>query len=134
VSKKKPRKNCRFCGTPVNNAVKVYCNLYCQQEYQRSEYLRRWKQGEERGCGEYGELSAIVRNYLLINANHACALCGWNEVNSFTGKVPLQVHHIDGDAFNTKEENLQVLCPNCHALTETFGGANRGRGRPNRRR
>ena len=25
------------------------------------------------------------------------------------------------DCTNNKEENLQLFCPNCHSLTETFG-------------
>jgi predicted HNH restriction endonuclease len=26
----------------------------------------------------------------------------------------LQLHHIDGNRENNKEENLTLLCPNCH--------------------
>ena len=51
-------------------------------------------------------------------------MCGWNQENQFTHIIPLQVHHIDGDCTNNKEENLQLLCPNCHSLTETFGNKN----------
>ena len=45
--------------------------------------------------------------------------------NQYSGKVPLQIHHIDGNCLNNKEENLQLLCPNCHSLTETFGNLNK---------
>ena len=31
----------------------------------------------------------------------------------------------DGDATNNREENLQVLCPNHHAMTEHFGSRNK---------
>ena len=37
--------------------------------------------------------------------------------------------HIDGNSKNNKEENLTLLCPNCHSLTKTYKGANRGNGR-----
>lgn len=47
------------------------------------------------------------------------------EVNPTTGLVPLQIHHIDGNALNNKASNLQLLCPNCHSLTENFGSRNR---------
>ena len=57
--------------------------------------------------------------------NCKCEKCGWGETNEFTGNIPLQVHHIDGDCKNNREENLQLLCPNCHSLTENFGSRNK---------
>lgn len=44
-----------------------------------------------------------------------CELCGLTE---WMGqKIPLELHHIDGNRFNNNLENLQILCPNCHSLT-----------------
>lgn len=54
-----------------------------------------------------------------------CQKCGWHEVNPFTNKIPLQVHHINGDALDNREENLQLLCPNCHSLTDNYGSLNK---------
>ena len=56
--------------------------------------------------------------------------CGWAERNLFTNKIPLSLHHIDGNYKNNKVENLELLCPNCHALTDNFGSRNIGNGRP----
>lgn len=39
--------------------------------------------------------------------------------------IQTEIHHIDGDATNNKEQNLQVLCPNHHAMTEHFGSRNK---------
>ena len=39
---------------------------------------------------------------------------------------------VDGNYTNNKEENLTLLCPNCHSLTKTYKGANKGNGRHNR--
>lgn len=36
--------------------------------------------------------------------------------------IPLQVHHINGDNRDNRIENLQMLCPTCHALTDTYCG------------
>jgi hypothetical protein len=46
--------------------------------------------------------------------------------------VPIEVEHIDGDWRNSRVENLTLLCPNCHSLTATYRGLNRGRGRAKR--
>ena len=31
-----------------------------------------------------------------------------------------EVHHVDGDRTNNEVDNLQLLCCNCHALTENW--------------
>lgn len=64
--------------------------------------------------GSYG-ISRYIVQYLFDKYNNQCARCGWHEVNPFTGKVPLEVEHIDGDYRNNDESNLTLLCPNCHA-------------------
>ena len=58
-----------------------------------------------------------------------CARCGWSEVNPVIGRSPLEIDHIDGNAYNNVENNLILLCPNCHALTPTYKNLNKGRGR-----
>ena len=62
-----------------------------------------------------------------------CQLCGCGETNKFTNRIPLQIHHIDGDCTNNDESNLQLLCPNCHSLTSNFGSLNKNSKRVDRR-
>ncbi len=51
-----------------------------------------------------------------------CELCG---IVEWLGRpAPLELHHIDGDKTNNLIENLQILCANCHALTDTYCGKN----------
>lgn len=42
------------------------------------------------------------------------------------GSIIFYIDHIDGNSENNNENNLILLCPNCHALTHTFGGLNMG--------
>ena len=51
-----------------------------------------------------------------------CKLAEWQGV-----KIPLELHHKDGNHFNNKLENLEILCPNCHATQNGNSGANMGR-------
>ena len=61
--------------------------------------------------------------------SNKCCKCGWHEINPYTNTIPLEIDHIDGNAENNSEDNLQLICPNCHSLTSTYRGANRGHGR-----
>lgn len=40
--------------------------------------------------------------------------------------IPLELNHIDGDCHNHILSNLELLCPNCHSLTDTYRGKNKG--------
>lgn len=39
--------------------------------------------------------------------------------------ISLELHHVDGNRFNNKFNNLQILCPNCHSQTPNYSGKNR---------
>lgn len=114
---------CLNCGKEIKPG-RQYCNNKCQTEYKRNLYIQRWKNGQETGVVGENDVAAAVRKYMFEKHNNSCEICGWNIINPYTGLVPLQIHHIDGDCKNNKEENLQLLCPNCHALTENFGSRN----------
>lgn len=65
-----------------------------------------------------------VRTKLLEEGikEHRCECCGLTE---WLGEpIPLELHHIDGDRTNNVLENYQLLCPNCHAFTDSYRGKN----------
>ena len=107
-----------------------YCSKKCQQRFQSLVKLEKWKSGEWDGLQYEVAVSSTIRNYLHEKYNNKCSRCGWNTINPYTKKVPLQIEHIDGDYRNNKENNLTLICPNCHSLTPTWGGRNKGKGRP----
>lgn len=41
-------------------------------------------------------------------------------------KLVLQLDHINGKNNDHRIENLRFLCPNCHSITETYAGKNKG--------
>jgi len=111
---------CKSCNKETNKSGK-YCDNQCQQDYQRNLKVKEWLV-ENRNFTRKGGTSipSWMRIHLLKEFNNCCEQCGWSEVNQTTGKVPLEIDHIDGDAYNNLRENLKVLCPNCHSLTKTY--------------
>jgi 5-methylcytosine-specific restriction endonuclease McrA len=56
---------------------------------------------------------------------YRCMVCQRTEWQD--SPMPLELHHINGDRMDHRLENLQLLCPNCHALTPTYRARNKGR-------
>ena len=54
-----------------------------------------------------------------------CEICGGTQWNG--RPIPLQLDHINGDRRDHRLVNLRILCPNCHAQTDTYCAKNRGR-------
>lgn len=102
-------------------------------EEKRNEIITEWLNGKNfvRGASQ---VPSFIRQYLMDIHNNKCEKCGWGEANPATGKIPLEVHHIDGDCTNNRIENLQLLCPNCHSLTENFGSKNKNSKRFHRKK
>ena len=122
---------CLNCKTSLQKQVK-YCSNKCQKEYEYKKYINNWKKGKESGKrGEY-QISLHIKKYLFQKYNSKCAICGWGKINKYTNTIPLEIDHIDGNYKNNKEENLILLCPNCHSLTSTYKGANMNNGRKQR--
>lgn len=125
--REKKEKQCLNCGKKVENYHKnaEFCSNICQREYEYKKYIDAWKDGKENGIRGKYELSSHIRRYMLEKTNCSCEICGCNWTNPKSGKPIVEVHHKDGNAFNNKEENLQVLCPNHHAMTENYGNNNK---------
>jgi len=121
-------KECLNCKGPRKPYSTKYCSLKCQHAYQSAEVMRKWLAGEIPGGNIWG-ISETIRNYLFIKFDSKCVKCKWGEMNPTTGRVPLEVNHIDGNWDNNKEENLELVCPNCHSLTSNFRSLNNGSGR-----
>ena len=118
---------CGSCGCTLSRKQAKYCSIKCQQELGKRDKRAAILAGEQSFD------SRVYKWFMMERLGNACAKCGWSEVHPVTGKVPIQLHHIDGNAENNSLDNLTLLCPNCHVLTDSFGNLNKGSGRSIRR-
>lgn len=135
-SRMKPHsKFCKNCGKSIvyknNGHHNIYCNTTCQKDMEYKQYIIKWLNKEVSG-NTRSAISDNVRKWLFEKSAYKCEKCGWDKINESTHKCPLTVHHKDGNNKNTVPENIEALCPNCHSLTSTYGGLNKGHGRRNR--
>ena len=74
--------------------------------------------------GKLENTSRLKRRLLTEGwKQHRCERCGSAQ---WLGRpIPLELHHNDGDKTNNLLRNLELLCPNCHALTDNYRGKNK---------
>lgn len=73
--------------------------------------------------GEYNASNHAIKERLKdLGIKQCCSECG---IDTWNGKkIPLELDHINGDSKDNSVENLRLLCPNCHSLTDTWRGKN----------
>jgi hypothetical protein len=64
---------------------------------------------------ERNEIPAELAARLLFLSNRVCCVCRER-------RKPIQIHHLDEDPSNSSEQNLAVLCLECHHETQIRGG------------
>jgi hypothetical protein len=117
------------CGGRLRPKYRKYCSNACRKAAHRKVVLNAFYAGTLEARPFFNK---IVRAHLLEKFGNCCQRCGWCERNLASGNIPVEIEHIDGDWRNVAPENVTLLCPNCHSLTKTFRGLNRGNGRPGR--
>lgn len=71
---------------------------------------------------QYGSSKLRIRLIKEGYKEHKCESC---DLTEWLGQpISLELDHIDGDRTNHIYSNLRILCPNCHAQTETYRGKN----------
>ena len=107
--------------------IRKFCSGKCYQEFEKKVKIQRIEKGDATLYFKQ------YKKYLISIHGNKCMECGWCKVNQYTGKIPVELEHVDGNADNNNLDNLKLLCPSCHSLTPTYGALNKGNGRYKRR-
>jgi len=118
--KRKVVNKCLNCNIEINK-INKFCSHSCNSIYNMLDRVSNGKAN-----------SITMRKYLIYVYGDKCMECGWNKINPKSGKVPIELEHIDGNSENNDLGNLKLLCPNCHSLTPTYKALNNGNGRHKR--
>ena len=98
-------------------------------------YIKLWNKGKHTICDPAKPLQEILKEdsiyqsyklaKRLIKEGVKEAKCECCNLSKWQNKsIPLELHHINGIHSDNRLENLQLLCPNCHALTDSYRGKN----------
>lgn len=123
---------CIVCGKQLTKGHKT---PYCHQhliEYKRKEKIQHWLLTGEVGMTVDTTIRGPIRDYILKEQDNCCAICGigttWNGQ-----ELHFVLDHINGDASNSKRENLRLICPNCDSQLGTYKSRNKNSARNSRK-
>ena len=123
-------KNCNVETKVRKNGEGIFCSHMCHRKYEYDYNIKLWKDGKLKGYkGKTKAISNWLRKYMLEKTNNTCQKCGWNNRHPIDDKPLVEINHIDGNAENNCEDNLEVLCPNCHSMTHNFKSRNKNSAR-----
>lgn len=125
-NRQKKEGKCSYCQKPCK-ASKDYCSRDCYINDFHSSNIEKLKSDKKIDL-HYSS----IRKSLLWYYDHKCQKCGNDKWNG--EKIPLEIDHINGNPDDNNFDNLRLICPNCHAQTDTYKGKNKGQGRQYRRK
>ena len=105
-----------FTGQKWQNSPNQQDNKVSRETYQLNEVFVQNSPVTQKVLRGYVERHNIIE--------YKCQTCGCDG-NWQNGIISLELDHINGNNTDNRIENLRYLCPNCHALTETYRGRNK---------
>ena len=102
------------------NTFEKYYKLFGLQKFRNKKSAQKYLL-EDIFAGKYPQYNVSHLNKRLIKEGikeRKCECCGNTEWMGHP--IVLELHHIDGNHSNHSLENLQLLCPNCHSITDNF--------------
>lgn len=112
----------------INRAIKKYnidTSHFTGKGWNKGKSLPSKRKIEDYLSNQQSIQSFKLKNR-LISENILPRICSNCNLTEWLGKpIPIELDHIDGNNLNNNLDNLRLLCPNCHALTDTYRGKNK---------
>lgn len=130
---------CSFCEKefkPGKNTFGLYCSISCQGQHTSKKVVDNWLNDPtpETFYTTANQPRKAIRHFLIKKANYVCMRCTWGKKHKDAELPALEIEHIDGNWLNCFPSNIEIICPNCHSLTNTYKNRNLGNGRKYRRK
>jgi hypothetical protein len=77
------------------------------------------EKGEDAIENVYSQIWHEISTKIKKKRNYTCKNCGWKPKNEYQNKF-IHTHHLNGDKTNNKQDNLQVLCIECHSNIDRY--------------
>ena len=116
---------CLKCGK--ENAIPISSNFqFCSRGCEQSYKIDKWENGEDVFKNNFeGTFPKWARGEIIKRVGGQCQAirsdtgqrCTESRVKP-NGNSILEIDHVDGDASNNSVNNISVLCPSCHAMTQ----------------
>ena len=107
-------------GSGTQQRIKKYCiengidfSHFTGQGHATKQPKKTFENGSKRVS-----TSIIKKRLFESGIEKRCNKCGITEWNKL--EAPLELHHKDGNRQNNNKSNLEILCSNCHAQTDTY--------------
>lgn len=133
----------RSCSASYNNSIRTHSdetkkkisnalighpptNMTIEGQAKSLAALEKWRKEQfERmmTCDFESLCYDTQRKRIIIEQDNKCNRCKLSEWQG--EQIPLEIDHKDGINNNHVRDNMEALCPNCHALTDTWRGRNR---------
>jgi 5-methylcytosine-specific restriction endonuclease McrA len=83
----------------IEDGQRYFCSTKCAAQFRANKKLN-----------DSATTPQIQKKKILATRPHKCQRCGYDKIPEI-----LVIHHVDHNRMNGDPENLELLCPNCHA-------------------